>query len=300
MSERVTEHEFGGSWTEDKLKRVRNYLNAYTTIFTKGKFAQRYQTVYLDAFAGTGYRTRRSNKGRDGLALFTDAPEADEVELLEGSAANALSVEPRFARYVFIELDPRRARELERLREQFPAAAKSIEIRVGDANCNLQRFCSETDWARNRAVVFLDPYAMEVEWRTIECIASTKATDMWMLFPVSAVNRLLTRSGEPPARWAEALSTVFGDDGWRSVFYKTRHSDTLFGRENELAKEADFAAIGRYFVHRLQTVFPKVAVAPRPLLNSRNVPLFLLCFAAANAGPGGEIALRIARDILRA
>ena len=48
--------KFGGNWTEEKLERVRKYLSAYTTIMSK----QPFRFAYIDAFAGTGYRTLRT------------------------------------------------------------------------------------------------------------------------------------------------------------------------------------------------------------------------------------------------
>lgn len=54
--------QFGGSWTEDKLKRLQKYLNAYTTIFSKNPRAQHLIPIYIDAFAGTGYRTTKKEK----------------------------------------------------------------------------------------------------------------------------------------------------------------------------------------------------------------------------------------------
>jgi three-Cys-motif partner protein len=46
---------FGGEWTSEKLVRVRKYLGAYATIMRK----QHFRFAYIDAFAGTGYRTLR-------------------------------------------------------------------------------------------------------------------------------------------------------------------------------------------------------------------------------------------------
>ena len=43
-------------------------------------------------------------------------------------------------------------------------------------------------------VLFLDPFATEVEWATIEKIASFNALDTWILFPISAITRMLPRS----------------------------------------------------------------------------------------------------------
>ena len=56
--------------------------------------------------------------------------------------------------------------------------------------------------------------------------------------------------------------------------------------------------IGRYFNERLNGVFAGVAAEPGVLRNSRNNPLYLLCFAVGNAR-GKEIALRIATHLLK-
>lgn len=211
----------------------------------------------------------------------------------------ALEVEPPFRQYIFIEQDAKRAKELEDLKTRFPQKAQIIKIVQKDANAFLKRWCEATDWRACRAVVFLDPYGTEVDWSLIEAIAKTQAVDLWILFPLGvAVNRLLTRSSEPPAAWAQALTRILGTEAWRDVFYSRTMEQTLFGQTEVTTKEADFAKIGKFFVERLKTVFPAVADNPLPLRNSRNVPLYLLCFAAGNP-KGAPIALKIARSVLR-
>ena len=60
-------------------------------------------------------------------------------------------------------------------------------------------------------MLFLDPYGMQVEWRTIEAIAKTEAIDLWLLFPLAiGVNRLLTKSGEIPESWRRRLNLLLG------------------------------------------------------------------------------------------
>lgn len=66
-----------------------------------------------------------------------------------------------------------------------------------------------------------------------------------------------------------------------------------------MVKDASFDAIGAYFLERLRTIFADVAPRAKPLLNSRNNPLYLLCFAAANPR-GAPTAVRIADYLLRA
>ncbi len=45
-------HGFGGSWTEEKLKRVEKYLKAYATIMNK----QNFRFAYIDAFVGNNVK----------------------------------------------------------------------------------------------------------------------------------------------------------------------------------------------------------------------------------------------------
>jgi three-Cys-motif partner protein len=140
---------------------------------------------------------------------------------------------------------------------------------------------------------------MQVTWETIVALAKTEAVDLWILFPISAVNRLLTRTGRISEGWRKKLDAVFGSSDWYEVFYKTRRLTDIFGDDySETKKVADFELIANYFVARLRTIFPGVADNPRLLLNSRNSPLFLLCFAAANPR-GTTVAIKIAQDILR-
>jgi three-Cys-motif partner protein len=147
--------------------------------------------------------------------------------------------------------------------------------------------------------VFLDPYGMQVEWSLIEEIARTRAIDLWVLFPLGvAVNRLLTSDKPPPDEWAQALDRIFGSTEWTERFYPSEIRDGLFGREETREKHADFKCIADFFVQRLERVFSGVARNPLALVNSRSVPIYLLCFAVGNQR-GVKAALRIAEHILR-
>ena len=48
--------------------------------------------------------------------------------------------------------------------------------------------------------MFLDPYGTQVSWDTIKLIADTRAIDLWILFPIGAVNRLMNRDGTDSGR----------------------------------------------------------------------------------------------------
>lgn len=288
---------FGGDWTAAKLERIRKYLHAYTTIFAKNPRAQRLTPIYVDAFAGTGYRSKPQQADTDS-PLFDEFADPETQGFLKGSARIALEIEPAFQRYIFIEKDASRGQELEALRQGFPQKANAIHIVREDANTYLKDWCRITDWRSTRAVVFLDPYGMQVEWSLIEAIAETQAIDLWLLFPLGvAVNRLLPRTGVPSEGWARALTRIFGTEDWHDAFYRHETKSTLFGEEEQTKKDADFARIGRFFVNRLKTVFCGVAENPLPLRNSTNVPLYLLCFASGNPRGAGT-AVKIAQHIL--
>ncbi len=294
----MTSHQFGGDWTTEKLERVRKYLAAYTTIFKSNERARKLRTIYVDAFAGTGYRTRGTTPDHQQLLPFPELTEPDAEAFLKGSARIALEVEPPFNQYMFIERDPARAKELERLKSDFPD--RNIKIIEQEANDYLKQWCDQINWSRSRSVVFLDPYGMQVSWSLIEKLGETKAVDLWILFPLgAAVNRLLTRKGLPDDSWSDALTRIFGTDEWKNAFYSQETRTTLFGEEEEHhAKKANFDTIGNFFVKRLKTVFHGVADNPLALYNSRNNPLYLLCFASANP-KGAKTAIKIAKNILR-
>lgn len=217
--------------------------------------------------------------------------------MLDGSARIALKTDPRFDRYVFIERSAVRCAELEALKTEFPALASDIKIRQGNANTEIQELCRK-DWSAHRAVLFLDPYGMQVEWKTIEAIAATKAIDMWLLFPLGiGVNRLLTRSGEIPESWRRRLNLLLGTENWYDEFYRVESTPTLFGTAEDRVVKATTETMGRYFNERLKSVFAAVADEPKVLRNSANCPLYLLCFAVGN-DKGAPIALRIANHLL--
>lgn len=294
-------HSFGGPWTTTKLDVLAKYLAAYTTALRdKPTVARPFRKAYIDAFAGTGYRTlRREPEGEDSSEqlLFPDLADAAPQQLLDGSARLALKVEPRFDSYIFIDRDVERCRELEALKAEFPDVASSIRVEAGEANKEIRKICAK-NWKSHRAVLFLDPYGMQVEWQTIEAIARTKAIDLWLLFPLGiGVSRLLTRSGEIPKAWRSRLDALLGTTDWYEEFYKTRPATTLFGTEEERLEKATNESIGRYFNDRLKKIFAGVA-EPGVLRNSSNCPLYLLCYATGNKN-AVPIALNIANHLLK-
>ena len=114
-------HRFGGNWTDQKLECVRKYLHVYTTIMSNYPF----QFAYIDAFAGTGYREMESDED-PGELMFPDLVSPEVMSFRHGSVRNALEVEPRFMKYVFIEKNINRHAELQELKEEFLLKAEKL------------------------------------------------------------------------------------------------------------------------------------------------------------------------------
>jgi three-Cys-motif partner protein len=283
--------EFGGSWTEQKLKILAKYLAAYTKILSK---KTQYKFYYLDAFAGTGYREIKEPENPNQV-LFPELIEGETRAFLDGSAKVALGIEPQFHNYVFIERDPARCAELEKLRAEDKKPDRII-VRNQEANDYLLKLC-QANWDKHRAVLFLDPFGLQVKWSTLEAIAKTKAIDVWILFPLgSGVNRLLKRNGQIDPNHRRILDDLFGCTDWFEEFYKFESEPDLFGGTATKIRKSDLKSIGAYFVKRLSSIFAGVA-EPMPLLNAKNNPLFLFCFAAGNSY-AAKTAVKIANDII--
>lgn len=244
---------FGGDWTEQKLDILSDYLSAYNTALKNMPFCR----VYVDAFAGTGYRQRRRDQFKL-PSLFEELGQDESQQFLKGSAKRALEASPAFNRYVFVESDPAKIGELENLKREHPDKAAEIHIEQGEANAFVQRYCQQEDWRSTRAVLFLDPFATQVEWKTIEAIAHTKAIDVWILFPLMAVNRLLAH--DPEKTWRVRLDRIFGTPSWFDAFYHTSKPQDIFGQQLEEVKKAcDFKSIGQFYLERLKGIFAGVA-----------------------------------------
>ena len=294
----MTEHTFGGNWTEDKLARLAKYLMAYRTIFTKNVRAQYFKTWYVDAFAGTGSRSTPDVPSTS-ADLFQDVYEdADTKEYRDGSARIALGLPSPFDHYFFIEKSKYRVDVLRAtIKTDHDNLFSRCYFKHGDANEVLKTWCKERDWRKERAVVFLDPYGMQVEWTTVQALATTKAIDLWYLFPLGVgVVRLLKRDGKIEESWQNRLDLLFGTNDWRSRFYGTQTTPGLFGDLETVERTATVEKIREFINERLAVCFARVAKG-LVLRNSKSSPLYLLCFGAANER-GAPTALKIAQDIL--
>lgn len=291
MTRDIGEHEFGGVSTDLKLSLVEGYLRAFTTAL-KGRF----DLWYIDAFAGTGERTVKHAGHEGGIGV---APVDARVERLKGSARIALDTDPAFDRIVFIDANKRHVAALTQLAGS--RLGKDVEVVRAKANDAVMAEIARKNWSGVRAVMFLDPYGMHVDWTTLQGIASTKAIDVWYLVSLSGLFRQATKKGRAlSAQKRNAIIRMLGTTEWEDEWYRESNQVSLFAEsEPERFRVVSVPQIEAYVRKRLQTIFPSVS-APLTLRNSQNVPMFSLFFAVSNPEPKAiGLAMKIANHLLK-
>lgn len=240
------EQRFGGTWTAEKLAALEYYLRGYAQALKH----QPFELHYIDAFAGSGSFV----PGEGGQAQ-------------RGSAMIALDV-AGFQQYHFFELKKEHCRQLEALIP--PEKRDRVDIRVGDANKEILELLARLP-RRARAVMFLDPYGMHVEWTVLQAIRKTRQVDVWYLFPLSGITRQMAkRSDRVDKSKAAALDRVLGTSDWRNVFYEASPMQSLFGDHEPDQRSADVTAIEAWLTERLKGEFPAV-IGPKLLRRPRKV-----------------------------
>jgi three-Cys-motif partner protein len=279
------DHEFGDQHTELKLSIVEKYLKFFTTAL-RGKFKELW---YIDAFAGTGTRTVRHEERAAGLL---DAGEPEKIERRRGSARIAIDVVPQFDFIVFIENKPSYFSALQELRANYPK--RQIAVVKNDANAALISLIENNSWRSTRAVLFLDPYGMELEWSTLEKVAATKAIDVWFLFSLAGLYRQATKDlADVDQHKRAALTRMFGSDAWEEELYPRKVRKDLFDGVSEEPRQraANVGGLEAYAKVRLETIFPAV-LKPLPLPLRERPQRFSLFFCVSNPR-----AIRLASDV---
>jgi three-Cys-motif partner protein len=170
-------------------------------------------------------------------------------------------------------------------------------VRQDDCNkylCEKIAGNKQLDWKTNRAVIFLDPFGMQVGWPTIAELAKTKAIEIFLNFPVGmAIQRLLLRRPEQfTATQRRKLDDYFGSPEWFDALYpKTR---TLFEDDAQEKTNASGDALLQWYRGRLGTLFAHVSKAAL-VRNTRGGHLYYLLLASPN-----KTGVKIANEILSA
>jgi three-Cys-motif partner protein len=234
---------FGGPWSLKKLDCVESYAVNYLKVMQN----QAWALHYVDAFAGQGKQQLKTSALDLG---FLAEDEEARVEFLEGSAMRALKVSSQatrgFDQFIFIEASHQSKEKLaERARSEWPGLADRIRVVEADANTAIVDYVRFTNWKQTRALVFLDPFGLQVRWETIEDLARTRACDIWYLFPIGGVIRMLPSSGQMNASWEAKLDSLFGSTDWRDEFFAEEKQGELFGDASRI-KSANESRILAY------------------------------------------------------
>ncbi|MEP2235184.1 MAG: three-Cys-motif partner protein TcmP [Alteripontixanthobacter sp.] len=243
MAKSNAEHKFGGDWTEVKLAAI----SAYSEFFT-GAIGSRFTLWYVDPFAGTGSRTAEEQSG----GLFEGEPITAIEREYPGSAARSLMVEPPFDHFRFGDTKKKHVKALTSLVEKFPD--KNARVIDGDANIYVQKMFGHQYWMSDdngksppRALVFLDPYGLEVKWDTLKSLANSRKADVWFLANLkAAVQQLSHDHSKLDDDKRRALSQYFGTDTWEDEFYRNSDQSGLLGmmddRKERSATKPEVAA----------------------------------------------------------
>ena len=230
--------------------------------------------VYIDGFSGSGFHVAKSSG-----------------QLIEGSPLKALSVDPPFLEYFFVDLAGKKVEALQRT----VGDRRNVHVLHGDSNEILLRdvFPKVQYKDYRRGLCLLDPYGLHLDWRVLEAAGKLRTLDLFLNFPILDMNRnaLWHDSDRVDPDQALRMSRFWGDDSWRTEVYKPSKQATLFGNV-ELEKQGN-PEVAEAFRRRLKEVagFTQV-LEPLPMRNTKGGIVYYLFFASHK-----PVALKIVKAI---
>lgn len=277
-----------------KLDAFIKYVKAYLKILNNFKNQYNWQTIYFDGFAGSGKR----KVYKEDIELFENVFNEDYVYIYEGSVSRILNLKEPFIFdwYYFVDTNKKYIEDLNEIKKNI-AHIKKNRIIIRNDNCNSQLGQLAQALKNNRklaALIFLDPFGMQVDWKVINELRNTRS-DIWILLPSGVgINRLLDKKKQLKHR--KRLENFLGlsIEKIEDIFYQSTNENTLFGIQEKTMKINDsINKIVEIYIQQLKTVWKFVTKQPLVLMNSKNVPIFHFLFASNN-----KTALEIASEII--
>ena len=272
---------FGGEWTIQKLHIIEEYAKTYLTALKN----QKVKKIYVDGFAGSG-KTELKSSSKDG---------EQQSITVDGSAL--LSLKYDFDEYYFLEVDEGRIASLkENVKTSYPDKVGKVHFITGDCNKELSDVLSKIT-VYHRCLMFLDPYALELKWETLEKISKCGVVDLWYLFPLSVI-RLMAKDKDIPDGNKDKVTSILGTDEWLNELFVESPQLTLFG--DTQYERVEYDKVLEYIKKRFATIFPFVSPNSKILKNeAKNSPMFMLCFMMTNqSGKAQGLASKIVKGII--
>lgn len=236
----------------------------------------------MDGFAGSGKTELKTKSG-------------EEPSVVNGSAL--LSLKYDFDEHYFLELDPSRIADLKNNVELlYLEKIDKVHFITGDCNKELSSVISKIT-VRHRCLMFLDPYALELKWETLEKISKCSVVDLWYLFPLSLI-RLMAKDKDITDGNKEKITSILGTEKWLNELFKESTQLYFFG--NAQYERVEYEKVLEYIKSRFSTLFAYVSLHSKILKNeARNSPMFMLCFMMTNTSTKAQsLASRLVKGIM--
>lgn len=269
-----------GPWTEVKLKIVEEYARPYSLILTRRgeQYPEPFKHVYIDAFAGAGRHISRFKK-----------------QIVDGSPAVALSIDPPFKEYHFVDIDPDRVKELEKLVKQ-----STHQCYVYHGDCNkvlLERIFPKIEEERfGKGLCLLDPYGLHLNWGVVKAAGKTGKIEIFLSFPVMDMQRNVFRHDRNNVEETQLrrMNEFWGNERWQELVWGVSPQMDLFGemKEEKLAKTTE-TVVAAYRLRLKENAGFEYVPEPIPMLNTKGGVVYYLFFASPK-----ELGAKIAKDVL--
>lgn len=260
-----------GSYAEEKLRCIRGYLYVYSKIVSKNFPTSDF--YYVETHSGPGVCNVRGS-GRKIL----------------GSPLLALTNEPFFKKFRFVELDNNCVRSLRmRISKYCPLPIKrTTKIFCGDCNQVINKVLNEFE-DNIPCLIIIDPEnASQLKWTTLEA-CSKKNSELYINFTydMDMKRRLLEKDLSTTDEDIESITEFYGCKDWMQI-----RKDYLSGKISPSTAREKFLGL---YMKRIHSLLNYASVVPSKIIRGeKNQPLYYLIHACRK-----EVARRTMRQIMR-
>jgi len=152
-------------WSPLKLAFLHYVADIYTSIFSKIGYIK--NMFYVDLFSGSGINCIEEKK-----ELFLGSPLMISIKIPPSK---------QFSKMFFCEKDRKFSEALE-LRLEKTLEKNMFKVFPDDCNKAVDEIISELEKESYHSLIFIDPYSMEIKWKTMEKILNLQHSDIMFVF----------------------------------------------------------------------------------------------------------------------